>query len=148
MYVNDKSDIQIRDISKMWNKLNNYLIILFVFGAQVCDGKFPPNKLETVKKFEVTKRSKPIQKDEYIPLNSITLNLFYNKNEPSKQLDSNTRKRWVKPKKKPKRKLKSKGHISDMNQNEPKNSNITLNEGASNKNLTTSKVTMLYCNHL
>ena len=132
----------------MWKQVNNYLIVMIVFGAQVCDGKFPPNKLETVNKVKVTKSSKPIQKDEYIPLNSITLNLLYNKNEPSKQLDSNARNRWVKPKKKPKRKLKSKGHLSDMNQNEPTNSNISLDEGATNKILTTSKVTLPYCNHL
>ena len=102
----------------MWKQVINYLIVMIIFGALVCVGKINRKELGTLNDLPQEKSSEHSQKDEYIPLNSITLNLFYNKNDSQNQLDSNARNRWVKPKKRSKYKLKAQVQSNHTNKNE------------------------------
>ena len=89
----------------MWKQVINYLIVMIIFGALVCEGKMNRKELGTLNNLPQEQSSEHSQKDEYIPLNSITLNLFYNKNDSQNHSNSNTKDRWVKPKKRSKYKL-------------------------------------------
>lgn len=124
----------------MWKQIINYLIVMIVFGAIVCVGKINQKELGTLNNLPQEKTSEHSHKDEYVSLNSITLNLFYNKNDSQKQLDSNARNRWVKPKKRSKYKLKTQVQNNHTNKNESMGS-IVDSYGRANSTLsTTSKV--------
>ena len=127
----------------MWKQVINYLIVMIIFGALVCVGKINQNELETLNNLPQEKSLVHSHKDEYIPLNSITLNLFYNKNDSQNQLDSNTRNRWVKPKKRPKYKLKAQVQNNHTNKIESEASSVNSITRTNNTFSTISKVCLL-----
>ena len=77
--------------------------MLVIIGAHVTMGKIHPNEM---KEENNSSQVKGLLKDEYIPLNSITLERLYNKNNSKHALDPKKRNRWIKPKKKSTQKLK------------------------------------------
>ena len=87
----------------MLQQLIYYLIVLVIIGAHFAMGKIHPNEIQDGNNSSEGKR---LLKDEYIPLNSITLERLFNKNNPKLGLDPKKRNRWIKPKKKSKQKLK------------------------------------------
>ena len=127
----------------MWKQVINYLIVMIVFGALVCVGKINQNELETLNNLPQEKSLVHSHKDEYIPLNSITLNLFYNKNDSQNQLDSNTRNRWVKPKNRSKYKLKAQVQNNHTNKNESEASSVNSITRTNNTFSTISKVCLV-----
>ena len=132
----------------MWKQIINYLIVMIVFGAIICVGKINQKELGTLNNLLQEKTSEHSHKDEYIPLNSITLNLFYNKDESQNQLNSNARDRWVKPKKRSKYKLKAQVQNDHTNKNEYMGSSVSSYSRENTTFSTTSKVFLFQLNAL
>ena len=80
----------------------NYLIFFGMIAWNDVSSKIHRNQLDSNDSYTFERRSNQLQKHEYVPLNSITLNLLYNKNKPQHVLDSNKRNHWSKLKKKKK----------------------------------------------
>lgn len=124
----------------MWKQVINYLIVMIIFEALVCEGKMNRKEVGTLNNLPQEQSSEHSQKDEYIPLNSITLNLFYNKNDSQNQLNSNTKDRWVKPKKRSKYKLTAQVQNNHTNKNESVFSSVNSISRIDNKLSTISTV--------
>ena len=124
----------------MWQQLTNYLMFIVIFGTHDILGKIHQNELQFNDNLKAEKRSTPFRENEYVPLNSITLNLLYNKNRPKHVLDSNKRNRWIKPKKNWKHKNKSHVDHTVSNINESTTSPSNLKDSGEIKISTTSKV--------
>ena len=128
----------------MWQQLTNYLMFIVIFGTHDILGKIHQNELQFNDNLKAEKRSNPFRENEYVPLNSITLNLLYNKNRPKHVLDSNKRNRWIKPKKSGKHKNKSHVHHTVANINESTASPSNLKDSGETKIYTTSKVVIAF----
>ena len=128
----------------MWQQVINYLMLVLIFGSQDVLGKIHQNELESNDNLRPEKRSNTLKKNEYVPLNSITLNLLYNKNKPKHALNSNKRNRWIKPRKNIKHKLKSNVDYTVANINKSTKSPSNLVDRVTTKISTTSKVIMQF----
>ena len=84
----------------MWQNIFIYLIVSVIMIRYNVICKIHRNKLDSNNSYTFEKRANQPKIQEYVPLNSITLNLLYNKNKPKHVLNSNKRNHWLKPKKK------------------------------------------------
>ena len=115
----------------MWLNVFNYLIVIVIMIRYNVICKIHRNKLESNNTYTFEKRANQPRTHEYVPLNSITLNLLYNKNKPKHVLNSNKRNHWLKPKKKS-------GQMNGNNivsQNEDSDESSPLLEGISQSTL-------------
>ena len=121
----------------MLPQLINYLIVLVIIGAHSTIGEIHPNEIQDgIDSFQ----GKKLLKDEYIPLNSITLEQFYNKKNPKHGLDPKKRNRWIKPKKKSRQKLKNQETDSGENKIDSKSPPTSSKSRSANIVPTTRKV--------
>ena len=77
-----------------------YLLVIVAIASHEIVCKIRRNRLHSNDSFTFSRKDDQLKKNEYVPLNSFTLNLLYNKNQPNNAISSEKSSLWLKPKKK------------------------------------------------
>ena len=116
-------------------RLSIHILLISIMWNEIL-GKIHRNRLESNDTYTFSRRNDHPTNDEYVPLNSITLNLLYNNNKANPNLEYAQSSHWFKKKKKGQNTSLNKEKLSILN---PSISNpAPLNSGRKNKTHTTT----------
>ena len=117
-------------------RLSIHIVLISIMWNEIL-GKIHRNRLESNDTYTFSRRNDHPTNDEYVPLNSITLNLLYNNNNANPNLEYEQSSHWFKKKKTGQNTSLNKEKLSILN---PSISNpVPSNSGQKN---TTQKTTL------
>ena len=118
-------------------RLSIHVLLISIMWNEIL-GKILKNRLQSNDTYTFSRRNDHSTNDEYVPLNSITLNLLYNKNNANPNLEYEQSSHWFKKKKKVQNTYHNTDDLSILN---PSVSNpVPSNSG----NKITAQTTTLY----
>ena len=133
-------------------RLSIHVLLISIMWNEIL-GKILKNRLQSNDTYTFSRRNDHSTNDEYVPLNSITLNLLYNNNNANPNLEYEQSSHWFKKKKKGQNTSSDKDESSILS---PSISNpVPSNSGQQNTTQTTTlyevcinirmRITIYYC---
>ena len=95
-------------------RLSIHIVLISIMWNEIL-GKIHRNRLESNDTYTFSRRNDHPTSDEYVPLNSITLNLLYNNNNANPNLEYEQSSHWFKKKKKGQNSSLNKDELSTLN---------------------------------
>ena len=114
-------------------RLSIHIVLISIMWNEIL-GKILRKRLESNDTYTFSRRNDHPANDEYVPLNSITLNLLYNNNKANPNLEYEQSSHWFKKKKKVQNTKKDKLSILDPSISNP----VPSNSGQKNTTQTTT----------
>ena len=114
-------------------RLSIHIVLISIMWNEIL-GKIHRKRLESNDTYTFSRRNDHTANDEYVPLNSITLNLLYNKDNANPNLQYEQSSHWFKKKKKGQNTKKDKLSILDPSISNP----VPSNSGQKNTTQTTT----------
>ena len=116
-------------------RLSIHIVLISIMWNEVL-GKIHRTRLQSNDTYTFSRRNDNPTNDEYVPLNSITLNLLYNKNKANPSLEYEQSSHWFKKKKKGQNTSLNKDKLSILNPNI--SNSVPSNSGQKNTTQTTT----------